>query len=92
MTYVTGPGKQVLSIQNNTLVYSMACIFCSSCACYPKVLLNSSWISAYVYDDILDTIQVTDKKLLHFKFSKSGQILSVDKTCFSRPGHIYDQI
>ena len=41
-----------------------------------------------IYDDILDMLQVTDKKLLHFKFSKSGQILLVDKTCFPRPGHI----
>ena len=42
-----------------------------------------------IYDDILDTIQITDKKLLHFKLSKSGQILCVDKTNFPRPGHIY---
>ena len=34
------------------------------------------------YDDILDTIWITDKKLLHFKLSKSGQILRVDKTGF----------
>ena len=40
-----------------------------------------------IYDDILDMLQVTDKKLLHFKFSKSGQILLVDKTCFPRPGN-----
>ena len=36
----------------------------------------------------LDTIWITDKKLLHFKLSKSGQILCVDKTSFPRPGHI----
>ena len=39
------------------------------------------------YVDILDTIWITDKKLLHFILSKSGQILCVDKTSFSRPGH-----
>ena len=33
-----------------------------------------------IYDDMLDTIQITDKKLLHFKFSKLGPILHVDKT------------
>ena len=38
---------------------------------------------------ILDTIQVTDKKLLYFKLTKLGQNLRVDKTCFPRPGHIY---
>ena len=41
-----------------------------------------------IYDDIFDMIQVTDKKLLHFKLSKSGQFLRVDKTCFPRPSHI----
>ena len=41
-----------------------------------------------IYDDISDAIPITDKKLLHFKFSKSGQILHVDKTCFPWPSHI----
>ena len=41
------------------------------------------------YDFILDTIWFTDKKLLHFKLSKSGHILGVNKTSFPRPGHIY---
>ena len=41
-----------------------------------------------IYNEILDLILITDKKLLHFKLSKSGQILRVDKTCFPRPGHI----
>ena len=36
---------------------------------------------------MLDMIQITDKKLLHFKLSKSGQILCVEKTCFPRPSH-----
>ena len=31
-----------------------------------------------IYDDILDTRQITDKKSLHFKLSKSGQILCVE--------------
>ena len=41
-----------------------------------------------IYDDILDTIRTTDKKLLHFKLSESAQTLHVDKTSFARPGHI----
>ena len=45
-----------------------------------------------MYDDILDAIWITDKTLLHFKLSKSGQILCVDKTCFPRPGHNYGSI
>ena len=51
------------------------------------VLLSFSWISAYVFDEILDTIQITDSKLLHFKLSKSSQFLCVDKTGFPRPHH-----
>ena len=39
-------------------------------------------------DDIVDTILITDKKLLHFKLSKSGQILRIDMTSFPRPSHI----
>ena len=41
-----------------------------------------------IYDDILNTITIAGKKLLHFKLSKSDQILHVDKTGFPRPGHI----
>ena len=48
MKYVTGPGKTGL-IYKNTLVYIMACIFCSVFAIQNLlVLLNSSWISAYI--------------------------------------------
>ena len=42
-----------------------------------------------IYDDILDAKRITDKTLLHFKLSKSGHILHVDKICFPRPGHNY---
>ena len=42
-----------------------------------------------IYDDILDAILITDKNLLHFKLSKLGQIIRVDKTGFLRPSHIY---
>ena len=38
-----------------------------------------------INDGSCDMIHITDKKLLHFKLSKSGQILRVDKTCFSKP-------
>ena len=56
------------------------------CMCYPIVLLDSSWISA-LFDDILYTIQNTDKKLLHLRLSKSGQIVRADKTSFF-PGQV----
>ena len=59
------------------------------CTYYPKsVSFTEMLMDFYIYDDILGTIQLTDKKLLHFKLSKLGQILRVDKTCFPRPGHI----
>ena len=41
-----------------------------------------------MYDDIVDTIVITDEKLLHFKLSRSGQILRIDKTSFPLPSHI----
>ena len=44
----------------------------------------------HIYDAILDTIQITDKKVLLFKLSKSCQILRADKTGF--PVHIYTYI
>ena len=57
--------------------------------CYPKSVNFIEFLMGFcIYDDILDTIQITDKKLLHFKLSKSGQILRVDKTCFFRCHHI----
>ena len=40
-----------------------------------------------IYDDILGTIQITDNNVLHFKLSKSGQILHVSKTGFPKPSH-----
>ena len=69
----------------------MARIFCSVAMCYPKSVNFIEFIMDFciiLYDDILDTIQITDKKLLlHIKLLKSGQILRVDKTFFPRPGH-----
>ena len=45
----------------------MGPISCSVCAIQDLlVLLNSSWISAYMMDDIVDTKRIIDKKLLHF--------------------------
>ena len=47
--------------------------------CYPKSVSCIEFLMDFsIYDDILDTIQITDKTLLHFKLSKSGQILHVD--------------
>ena len=87
-TYVTGPGKTGLIYAKYTcLYYGMYLLFCM---CYPHSVNFTEFLMDYcIYDDILNMIQTTDKKLLPFKLSKSGQILHVDKTCFPRPGHIY---
>ena len=78
------------------LIYTKyTCSYCGSylllCMCYPNSVscIELRMDFCILCDDILDTIQSTDKKLLHFKLSKSGHILRVDKTCFLRPGHIY---
>ena len=86
--YVTGPGKTGLIYAKYTcLYYGTHLLFCR---CYPiSVNFIEFPMDFCIYDDILDMIQITDKKLLYFKLSKSGQILRVDKTCFPRLSHIY---
>ena len=41
----------------------------------PDVLKGTVFAEKVTYDDILHTMLITDKKLLYFKLSKSGQIL-----------------
>ena len=85
--FVTEPGKTGLIYTKYTcLYYGKYLLFCM---CYPNSFNFIEFLMDWcIYDDILDTIQIIDKKLLHVKLSKSGQILYVDKTCFPRPGHI----
>ena len=85
---MTGPGKTGLIYTKYTcLYYGTYLLFCM---CYPKSVNFIEFLMEYcIYDDILDMMQITDKKLLYFKLSKLGQILYVDKTCFPRPSHIY---
>ena len=87
LTYVTGPGKTGLIYTKHMCLYHRTYLL--FCVCYPQsVSFTEFLMDLCIYDDILDAIRITDKKLLHFKLSKSGQILHVDKTCFPRPGHI----
>ena len=66
----------------------MVPISCSIAMCYPKSVSFNEFLTDFcIYDDIVDTIRITDKKLLHFKLLKSSQILYVDKTGFPKPGH-----
>ena len=56
--------------------------------CYPKSVSFIEFLMDFcIYDDTLGIIQITDKKLLHFKLLKSGQILCVNKTGYPRSGH-----
>ena len=58
------------------------------CVCYPKSVSFIAFLMDFcIYDDIFDIILITDKKVLYFKLSKSGQFSHVDKTGFPRPGH-----
>ena len=67
--YVTGPGKTALIYTKYTcLYYGMYLLFYMW---YRKsVSFNEFLIDFCVYDDIIDTIRITDKMLLHFKLSK----------------------
>ena len=50
---------------------------------YPKSVSFIKFVmDFYTCDNTLDTIWITDIKLLHFQVSKSGHILSADKTGF----------
>ena len=90
--YLTGLVKTVV-------IYSYTKYTCSYygthllfCMCYPKPVSFIEFLMDFcIYDDILDAIQITDKKSLNFN-SKSGQILHVDKSGFPRLGHIYTHV
>ena len=63
-------------------------IYLLFCMCYAKAVSVIEFLTNYcIYGDILDTIWITDKKLLHFELSKLGQILRVDKIGFPRLSH-----
>ena len=71
MYILPGLGKQVLSTQN-TCVRIIAHISYTLCMCYLKSVSFMEFLMDFcIYDGILDAIQITDKKLLHFKLSKS---------------------
>ena len=78
---MTGTRKQVLFTQN-TLVHIVA-TYLLFCTCYLTFVSFSEFLMDFcIYDDILDTIQITGERLIHFKFSKSGKFFHVDTTSF----------
>ena len=86
---MTGPGKTGLIYTKHMCLYYGT--YLQFCVCYPNSVNFIEFLMDFcIYDDILDAIQIIEKKLLLFKLSKSNQILCVDKTCFPRLGHIFN--
>ena len=82
--YVTGSGKTGLIYTKYTCLYN--CTYLLFCIRYLKsVSFIEFLMDVCIYDNIFDAIRIANKKLLHFKLSKSGQIQHVDKTCFPWP-------
>ena len=77
---VTGPGKTGLIYTKYTcLYYGTYLLFCM---CYPNSVNFIEFLMDFCNNDICAMIQVTDKKLLHFELSKSGQFLHVIRPVF----------
>ena len=88
---MTGPWKTGLIYTKYTGSYYGTYLLI--CICYPKSVSFIEFLMDFgTYDDILDTLWITDKKILHFKLSKSGKSLHVDKTGFPRPDHKFNII
>ena len=85
---VTGPGlrKQVLSTK--ILVHIMAPMYCPVYSYYPKSVSFIEFLMNFcIYDDILNTMQITDKSYYILNSQNEVKILCVDKTGFPRHGH-----
>ena len=95
--FVTGLEKtSLINTKYPCSYYSTYLLFCMGYMYVYKTcsfigLLMESYIASYVYDEILVTILSKDRKLLHFKVSKLGQIICINKTVFFRPSHIYNR-
>ena len=87
VTNVTRPGKiGLIYTKYSCSYYGTYILFCM---CYSKsVSFIEFLIDFCIYDDIIFRYNMdSNKKLLHFKLSKSAQILSIDKIGFYRPSH-----
>ena len=85
---MTGPDKTGLIYIKYTYAYYGAYLL------FYKSYLNAvSFIEFLkrfcIYDEICVGILCNKNELQNLKDRNLGQILSVDKTCFLRPGHIY---
>ena len=87
-TYVTGPEKTgLIYIKYTYLYYGEYLSFYT--LYFNPVNFNKQLRNFCTYDEICINIPSSQQELSSFKYSKFGQILCVDKTCFLRPGHIF---
>ena len=85
---MTGPEKTGLIYIKYT--YSCYGAYLLTCASYPNSVSFIKFLrNVYIYGEIRVRILCNYNELLNLKDRNLGQILSVDKTCFLRPGHIY---
>ena len=86
---VTGPEKTGLIYTKYTYSYYGANLF--FCVCYPNSVNFIEFLRILcIYDELCVKILFCHDEILHFKDRNLGQILHVNKTCFLRPGHKYN--
>ena len=86
-TYVTGPEKTGLIYIKYTYSYYGEYLSFNTLY-FNSVNFNKQLRNCCTYDEICINILSSQQELSSYKYSKFGQILRVDKTCFLRPGHI----
>ena len=84
--YVTGPEKTGLIYIKYTYSYYGAYLSFSTLY-FNSVSFNKQ---LRIFCTCVKICIIMLLKLFNFKNSKFGQILRVDKTCFLRPGHIFN--
>ena len=85
-TYVTRPRPGKTGLIYTKYMCSYYGMYVQFCVCYAHSVSFIEFLMDFcICDDIFNLIWITDKMLLHFKLSKSGQTLCVDKTCFPGP-------
>ena len=88
--FVTGSEKTSLIYTKYTCSYYGTCTYLMFWMCHSQSVCFIKFpIEFSMLDKSCVIIQSSYyQKLLQFERSELGQILSVDKTCFLRPGHI----
>ena len=85
---MTGPEKTSLIYAKYTYSYYGEYLSFYTLYFFNSVNFNKQLRNFCTYDEICINLLSSQQELSSFKYSKFGQILRVDKTCFLRPGHI----